>query len=85
MGRESKRYRRKTLLAVLNDPNASPRDRLLASAGFERITYEPRGRHVAKAKSQQNTPDAAKPGTTHRTSPASVESGRSYTNAHRNR
>ena len=49
MGRESKRYVRKTLLAVMNDPNASPRDRLLASARFERIKYKPRGRHVNKA------------------------------------
>jgi hypothetical protein len=41
---------RKTLLAVMNDPNASPRDRIAASDRLARLRKgKPRGRYVKKA------------------------------------
>jgi hypothetical protein len=41
---------KKTLLAVMNDPNATPRDRIAASDRLARLRKDkPRGRHVKKA------------------------------------
>lgn len=53
MGKESKRQVRKVLREVMNDPAATPRDRLMASARYERLKYKPRGRHVKKAVEEQ--------------------------------
>jgi hypothetical protein len=43
---------KKTLLAVMNDPNASPRDRIAASDRLARLRKgKPRGRHDKSPKS----------------------------------
>ena len=59
----TKRVKRQALMEVLASPQATPKQKLDAQARLNRLKYKPRGRHVAKANSEQNT-EATQPVTT---------------------